>query len=113
MRWPFWPLAVNLAASFDEVFLCDGVFSLVFWRLEPMVVGHSCCKVDIAPGRFFGYRIVGGIIMAPLIGILIARLSSPLQNKPRWVQIAGSLLPLRRGRVFRHRHGLRFARSRS
>ncbi len=44
--------------------------------------------------RAFGYRIVGGIIMAPLIGILIGRLSSPLQNKPRWVQIAGSLFYL-------------------
>jgi hypothetical protein len=32
--------------------------------------------------------------MAPLIGILIGRLSSPLRNKPRWVQIAGSLFYL-------------------
>jgi hypothetical protein len=44
--------------------------------------------------RAFGYRIVGGIIMAPFIGILIGRLSSPLQDKPRWVQIAGSLFYL-------------------
>lgn len=32
--------------------------------------------------------------MAPLISILIGRLSSPLQNKPRWVQIAGPLFYL-------------------
>jgi hypothetical protein len=40
------------------------------------------------------YRIVGGIIMAPFIGILIGRLSSPLPNKPQWAQIAGSLFYL-------------------
>lgn len=54
------------------------------WALIACFVGY----------RAFGYRIVGGIIMAPLIGILIGRLSSPLQNKPRWIQIAGSLFYL-------------------
>jgi len=51
------------------------------WALIACFIGY----------RAFGYRIVGGIIMAPLVGVLIGHLSSPLQNKPRWVQIAGSL----------------------
>jgi hypothetical protein len=54
------------------------------WALIACFIGY----------RAFGYRIVGGIIMAPLIGILIGRLSSPLHNKPRWVQIAASLFYL-------------------
>jgi hypothetical protein len=58
--------------------------SALGWALIACFIGY----------RAFGYRIVGGIIMAPFIGILIGRLSSPLQNKPRWVQIAGSLFYL-------------------
>jgi hypothetical protein len=58
--------------------------SALGWALIAFFIGY----------RAFGYRIVGGIIMAPLIGILIGRLSSPLHNKPRWVQIAGSLFYL-------------------
>lgn len=58
--------------------------SALGWALIACFIGYGA----------FGYRIVGGIIMAPLIGILIGRLSSPLQNKPRWVQIAGSLFYL-------------------
>ena len=54
------------------------------WALIACFIGY----------RAFGYRIVGGIIMAPFIGLLIGRLSSPLQHKPRWVQIAGSLFYL-------------------
>lgn len=41
--------------------------------------------------RAFGHRVWGGIVIAPLIGMLIGRLSWPLHSKPRWVQIAGSL----------------------
>ena len=44
--------------------------------------------------RIFEYRIWGGIIMAPLIGILIGRLARPMHNKPLWVQIPGSLFYL-------------------
>jgi hypothetical protein len=54
------------------------------WALIACFIGY----------RAFGYRIVGGIVVAPLIGILIGRLSSPLQNKPRWVQMAASLFYL-------------------
>jgi hypothetical protein len=54
------------------------------WALIACFIGY----------RAFGYRIVGGIIVTPLIGVLIGHLSSPLQNKPRWVQIAGSLFYL-------------------
>jgi hypothetical protein len=39
----------------------------------------------------FGHRIWGGIVIAPLIGILIGHLSWPLRSKPRWVQIVASL----------------------
>jgi hypothetical protein len=54
------------------------------WALIAWFIGY----------RAFGYRIWGGIIMAPFIGILIGRLSWPMHNKPRWVQIAGSLFYL-------------------
>jgi hypothetical protein len=54
------------------------------WALIACFIGY----------RAFGYRIAGGIIIAPLIGVVIGHLSSPLQNKPRWVQIAGSLVYL-------------------
>lgn len=54
------------------------------WALIAWLIGY----------RAFGHQICGGIIIAPLIGILIARLSSPLHDKPRWVQIAGSLISL-------------------
>jgi hypothetical protein len=54
------------------------------WALIAWFIGY----------RAFGYRIWGGIIMAPLIGIVIGRLSRPMHNKPRWVQIAGSLFYL-------------------
>src|SRR5689334_13128713 len=39
----------------------------------------------------FGLRIVGGVISAPLIGVLIGSWSSPLRSRSRWVQIVGSL----------------------
>jgi hypothetical protein len=54
------------------------------WALIAWFIGY----------RAFGDRIWGGIIIAPLIGILIGRLSWPMRNKPRWVQIAGSLFDL-------------------
>ena len=54
------------------------------WALIAWVIGH----------RAFGHRIWGGMLVAPLIGFLIGRLSWPLHHKPRWVQIAGSLLYL-------------------
>jgi hypothetical protein len=54
------------------------------WSLIACLIGYHA----------FGHGLIGGIIMAPLIGVLIGHLSSPLQNKPRWVQIAGSLFSL-------------------
>ena len=56
----------------------------LMWALIAWFIGY----------RAFGYRIWGGIVIAPLIGILIGRLSWPIHNKPRWVQIAGSLFYL-------------------
>jgi hypothetical protein len=56
----------------------------VAWALIAWFIGY----------RAFGYRIWGGIIMSPLIGILIGGLSRRMHNKPRWVQIAGSLFYL-------------------
>jgi hypothetical protein len=56
----------------------------LMWGLIAWFIGY----------RVFGHRIWGGIVVAPLIGILIGRLSWPLHNKPRWVQIAGSLFYL-------------------
>jgi hypothetical protein len=67
------PLTIRLSAG-----------SGLAWALIAWFIGY----------RAFGYRIWGGIMMAPLIGILIGRLSWPLHNKPRWVQIAGSLFSL-------------------
>jgi hypothetical protein len=51
------------------------------WALIAWFIGY----------RAFGHRVWGGIVIAPLIGILIGRLSWPMHNKARWVQIAGSL----------------------
>ena len=62
----------------------------LMWALIAWFIGY----------RAFGYRIWGGIVMAPLIGILIGRLSWPMHNKPRWVQIAGSLFYLYVAAVF-------------
>jgi hypothetical protein len=56
----------------------------LMWALVAWFVGY----------RAFGYRMWGGIVIAPLIGILIGRLSWPMHNKPQWVQIAGSLFYL-------------------
>ena len=52
------------------------------WALVAWFIGH----------RTFGQRIWGGIIIAPLIGMLIGRLSAPLHDKPRWAQVAWSLV---------------------
>jgi hypothetical protein len=54
------------------------------WALIACLIGYQA----------FGYRLWGGIALAPLIGMLIGRLSSPLSDKPRIVQIAGSLIYL-------------------
>jgi hypothetical protein len=67
------PPTVRLAAA-----------SGLVWALIASFIGY----------RAFGYRIWGGIIMAPLIGILIGRLTWPMHNKPLGVQIAGSLFYL-------------------
>ena len=56
----------------------------LMWALIAWFIGY----------RAFGHRVWGGIVIAPLIGILIGRLSWPIHNKPRWVQIAGSLFYL-------------------
>jgi hypothetical protein len=56
----------------------------LMWALIAWFIGY----------RAFGHRIWGGIVVAPLIGILIGRMSWPMHNKPRWVQIAGSLFYL-------------------
>jgi hypothetical protein len=53
----------------------------LMWALIAWFIGY----------RAFGHRTWGGIVIAPLIGILIGRMSWPMHNKPRWVQIAGSL----------------------
>jgi hypothetical protein len=53
----------------------------LMWALIAWFIGY----------RVFGHRVWGGIVIAPLIGILIGRLSWPMHNKPRRVQIAGSL----------------------
>src|SRR3954470_16348488 len=67
------PLTIRLSAA-----------SGLAWALIAWFIGY----------RAFGYRIWGGIVIAPLIGILIGRLSRPMHTKPRWVQIAGSLFYL-------------------
>jgi hypothetical protein len=56
----------------------------LMWALIAWFIGY----------RAFGHRIWGGIVIAPLIGILIGRLSWPIHNKPRWVQVVGSLFYL-------------------
>lgn len=56
----------------------------LMWALVAWFIGY----------RAFGYRIWGGVVIAPLIGILIGRLSWSIHNKPRWVQLAGSLFYL-------------------
>lgn len=56
----------------------------LMWALIAWFIGY----------RTFNHRIWGGIVIAPLIGILIGCLSWPLHNKPRSVQIAGSLFYL-------------------
>jgi hypothetical protein len=56
----------------------------MMWALIAWLIGY----------RVFGHRIWGGIVVAPVIGILIGRLSWPMRNKPRWAQIAGSLFYL-------------------
>lgn len=53
----------------------------LMWALIAWFIGY----------RAFGHQVWGGIVVAPLIGILIGRLSWPIHNKPRWVQIAASL----------------------
>ena len=53
----------------------------LMWALIAWFVGYGA----------FGHRVWGGVVVAPLIGILIGRLSWPMHDKPRWVQIAGSL----------------------
>jgi len=53
----------------------------LMWALIAWFIGYGA----------FGRRIWGGIVIAPLIGILIGRMSWPMHNKPRWVQIAASL----------------------
>ena len=54
------------------------------WALIAWLIGY----------RAFGHQIWGSIIIAPFIGILIAGPSSPLHDKPGWVQITGSLISL-------------------
>lgn len=54
------------------------------WALIGCVLGY----------RAVGYEVLGGVITAPLTGILIGHLSSSLHDEPRWIQIAGSLFDL-------------------
>jgi len=54
------------------------------WALIAWFIGYGA----------FGGRIWSGIIIGPLIGVLVGRLSWPLHDKTRWVQIAGSLFGL-------------------
>jgi hypothetical protein len=56
----------------------------VMWALIACFTGY----------RVFGHRIWGGVVVAPLIGMLIGHLSWPLRNKPQWAQILGSLFYL-------------------
>ncbi|RPI54113.1 MAG: hypothetical protein EHM55_11775 [Acidobacteria bacterium] len=57
-------------------------FSGCGWGVVAYVIGHPA----------FGHRISGGIVAAPLIGILVGHLSRPFGAKPRWMQILWSLL---------------------
>ena len=81
-RCPEYGELINLRSVSPTVRLSAA--SGLMWALIAWFIGH----------RAFGYRVWGGIVMAPLIGILIGRLSWPMHNKPRWVQIAGSLFYL-------------------
>ena len=73
---------VNVRSHSPTVMLSAA--SGVVWALIAWFIGNET----------FSDRIWGGLIMAPWIGILIGRLSRPMQSKPRWVQIVGSLFYL-------------------
>jgi hypothetical protein len=51
--------------------------------------------IAYAVGRgIFGRHIWGGVLAAPLIGILIGQLARGVDEEPRWIQIVMSLLQL-------------------
>lgn len=54
------------------------------WGLIAYFIGHAA----------FGHGIWGGIVAAPLIGVLIGHLSKSIEEKPRPVQVVASLLDL-------------------
>src|SRR4051812_9444112 len=54
------------------------------WGLIAYFIGHTA----------FGHSIWGGIVAAPLIGVLIGHLSKSIEAKPRPVQVVASLLDL-------------------
>ena len=57
----------------------------LMWALIAWFIGY----------RAFGNRIWGGIVMAPLIGILIGRLSWPIHNKfTEYIGLSGSGIDL-------------------
>jgi hypothetical protein len=75
------PLAdVRLSASTAKLSALSGCG----WGLVAYFIGHAA----------FGHGIWGGIVAAPLIGVLIGRLSKSIEAKPRPVQIGASLFDL-------------------
>jgi NAD/NADP transhydrogenase beta subunit len=72
------PLAdVRVSASTAKLSALSGCG----WAVVAYFVGHAA----------FGYRIWGGIIAAPLIGVLIGHLSKSMEAKTRRIQIVASL----------------------
>jgi hypothetical protein len=71
---------VRVAASTAKLSALSGCG----WGLVAYFIGHAA----------FGHSIWGGIVAAPLIGVLIGHLSKPIEVKSRPVQIGASLFDL-------------------
>ena len=75
-------MLAHLTAS-DSTSRLSAASGLV-WGLIACFIGH----------RPFGYRVWGGLIVAPLIGLLIGRMSRRLSTQPRIFQVLASLFQL-------------------